>query len=135
MQAGWGVDGEGSATRVERRLLCGLGLMNCQTLLHHSPPLRCHAPAAEKAAKQARKERLLNKQPSPAGLLGGNALLAAHLQQQLLGLVSPAAAPRPAVGLSGCEGDPTLSMIRPASPSSGRAVASPESLLDCSLGK
>lgn len=48
---------------------------------------RC--PAAEKAAKQARKERLLHKQATGMGLLvGNNSLLAAQLQQQLLGLVS-----------------------------------------------
>ncbi|KAL4430958.1 hypothetical protein ABPG75_006214 [Micractinium tetrahymenae] len=41
---------------------------------------------AEKAAKQARKERLMHKQATGAGLLGGNPLLAAQLQQQLLGL-------------------------------------------------
>jgi RNA recognition motif-containing protein len=42
---------------------------------------------AEKAAKQARKERLLHKQAAGMGLLVGNSnLLAAQLQQQLLGL-------------------------------------------------
>ena len=47
--------------------------------------------AAEKAAKQARKERLLAKQATGAGLFGnGNLLAAAQLQQQLLGLVSQA---------------------------------------------
>jgi hypothetical protein len=45
--------------------------------------------AAEKAAKQARKERLMQKQASStSSLLGTNTLLAAQLQQQLLGLVS-----------------------------------------------
>lgn len=44
--------------------------------------------AAEKAAKQARKERLLQKQSSGPNLFGSGNLLTAQLQQQLLGLVS-----------------------------------------------
>ena len=46
-------------------------------------------PAAEKAAKQARKERLLHKQAPPhaqQALFGNGSLL--QLQQQLIGLVS-----------------------------------------------
>ena len=51
-------------------------------------------PAAEKAAKQARKERLLQKQGvGQAAMFGGGNLLAAQLQQQLLGLVRAARAP------------------------------------------
>lgn len=45
-------------------------------------------PAAEKAAKQARKERMIQKQATTAGIpgFGNGSLLAAQLQQQLLGL-------------------------------------------------
>jgi hypothetical protein len=63
-------------------------------------------PAAEKAAKQARKERLLHKQAPPhaQALFGNGSLL--QLQQQLIGLVSAphacSPARQPAVGWYAC---------------------------------
>ena len=78
---------------------CVMGLTVCSALIV--------LPAAEKAAKQARKERLLHKQAPPhaQALFGNGSLL--QLQQQLIGLVSvPHAcmqpARQPAVGWHAC---------------------------------